>query len=276
MVAKGIFRRARGSRGASSGFSEYNSPNMQPDSLAATELRPAGMGEFSRITGVFFEPGKTFADIAARPRWLPPLALILIVSMAFMIVYSQRGGWLVMMQQQIANSPRTAQMTPEQRDQAIEMGVKYASLAAYVTPILIPVSFLIVAGVLTLITAGILSAPVKFSQVFAIVCYANLTGVVKGLLLLAVLLMKNISDFDIKNPFMSNPGYFMDPKTGSKFLYSLAGSVDLFSLWIVFLIAVGLKAAAGKKLSFGGAFFAVALPWAVWVLGAAALAGIFS
>jgi hypothetical protein len=132
------------------------------------------------------------------------------------------------------------------------------------------------AGVLTLITAGILSAPVRFAQVFAVVCYANLAGAIRGLLVTVVLLMKSITDFDIKNPMMSNPGYFMDPKTGSKFLYSLAGSIDLFSLWIIILIAIGLKAAAGKKLSFGGAFFAVALPWAVWVLGAAAIAGIFS
>jgi hypothetical protein len=41
------------------------------------------------------------------------------------------------------------------------------------------------------------------------------------------------------------------------------------------LIATGLKAAAGKKLSFGGAFFAVVLPWAVYVLCKSAMAGMF-
>ena len=50
----------------------------------------------------------------------------------------------------------------------------------------------------------------------------------------------------------------------------------LFSFWTILLIAVGLKAAAGKKLTFGGALFAVVLPWAVWVLGKSALAGLFS
>jgi hypothetical protein len=248
---------------------------MQPESFAATEPQPARMGEFSRITGVFFEPKKAFTDIAARPRWIVPVVLILLVSMVLMMIYTQRGGWRVMMEQQMASSSRTAQLSPEQRQQQIEIGVKYASLSAYITPILIPLSLLIMAGVLTGITAGILSAPVRFSQVFAIVCYANLVGVIRGLLVLVVLLMKNITDFDLRNPMMSNPGYFLDPKTSSKFLFSLAGALDLFSLWIMLLIAIGLKAAAGKKLSFGGAFFAVALPWAVWVLGAAALAGIF-
>jgi len=247
---------------------------MQPESALAIDPQPAGMGEFSRITGIFFEPGKSFADIAVRPRWIAPLLLIVLVSMAFMISYTQRGGWRVMMEQQMANSSRSTQMSPEQREQGIEIGVKYASLSAYVVPILVPVTFLIIAGVLTGITALILSAPVKFSQVFAIVCYANLPGVIRGILVLVVLQMKNITDFDLNNPLMFNPGYFMNPKESSKFLYSLATSLDLFSLWVILLTAVGLKAAAGKKLSFGGAFFAVALPWAVFVLCAAALKGI--
>jgi len=232
------------------------------------------MGEFSRIAGVFFEPKKAFADIGARPRWIVPVLLIALVSLCLTFMYSQRGGWRVMIEQQIANSSRQPQGTPEQQQQGIELGVKIASIMGYVIPVMIPVAFLIIAGVLTGITAGILSAPVRFIQVFAIVCYANLPGIIKAALTIAVMQMKTITDFDLNNPLMFNPGAFMDPKTSSKFLYSLATSLDLFSLWIMLLIAVGLKAAAGKKLSFGGAFFAVLLPWAVFVLGAAALKGL--
>jgi hypothetical protein len=52
--------------------------------------------------------------------------------------------------------------------------------------------------------------------------------------------------------------------------------LDLFTIWGILLTAVGLKAAAGKRLSFGGALFAVVLPWAVLVLLGATVAGIFS
>jgi hypothetical protein len=249
---------------------------MQPESAVAIEPQPQGMGEFSRIVAVFFEPKKAFADIAARPRWIVPVVLILLVSLTLTILYTQRGGWRVMMQQRMDESSRSAQMTAEQREQAIEMGAKYASISVYVTPVIITVMFLIVAGVLTGITAGILSAPVRFSQVFAIVCYANLVGIISGLLTIIVMQLKNLADFNLSNPLMFNPGAFMDPKTSSKFLYSVATSLDLFSFWIMILIATGLKAAAGKRLSFGGAFFAVALPWAVYVLGKSALAGVFS
>ena len=45
---------------------------------------------------------------------------------------------------------------------------------------------------------------------------------------------------------------------------------------MILLMAVGLKAAAGKKLTFGSALFAVVLPWAVYVLGKSAWAGFMS
>jgi hypothetical protein len=56
----------------------------------------------------------------------------------------------------------------------------------------------------------------------------------------------------------------------------VAMSFDLFTIWGILLTAVGLKAAAGNRLSFGGALFAVALPWAVLVLFGASMAGLFS
>ncbi len=254
---------------------EYNSSNMQPESASVTDPKPAGMGEFSRIAAVFFEPKKAFTDIAARPRWIVPVLLIAIVSMAISFLYSQRGGWRVMIEQQLANSTRQPQGTPEQQQQGVETGVKIASAIGYAIPLIVPVMFLIVAGVLTGIVALILSAPVRFSQVFAIVCYANLPGLVSGTLTIVVMQLKNVADFNLSNPLLFNPGAFMDPKTSSKFLYSLATSLDLFSFWVMLLMATGLKAAAGKKLSFGGAFFAVAMPWAVYVLGKSSLAGLF-
>jgi hypothetical protein len=248
---------------------------MQPESALAIDPQPPGMSEVSRIAAVFFEPKKAFTDIAARPRWIVPVLLLALVSMTISFLYSQRGGWRVMIEQQIANSTRQPQGTPEQQQQGIETGVKIASAIGYAIPLIIPVMFLIVAGVLTGIAALILSAPVRFSQVFSIVCYANLPGIVSGTLTIVVMQLKSVADFNLSNPLLFNPGAFMDPKTSSKFLYSLATSLDLFSFWVMLLMATGLKAAAGKKLSFGGAFFTVAMPWAVYVLGKSALAGLF-
>ena len=240
------------------------------------EPQPERMSEISRLTGVFFEPKKTFEDIARRPTWVAPLVLIIVCALATMFVFSQHVGWERFFRQQNETSPRMAQLTPEQRDQALAMQMKFASIGAVIPIVIIPISYLIISAVLLGIVAGIMSAPVKFRQVYAIMCYAGLTGVVSSILTLVVMFLKNPDQFNLQNPLAFNPAAFMDPATSSKFLYSLATSVDLFSIWTILLVATGLKAAAGKKLSFGGALFAVVLPWAVYVLGKSALAGAFS
>jgi hypothetical protein len=251
---------------------------MTPENAPAVEPEPAGMDEFSRLTGVFFEPGKTFADIAERPHFWVPLVLMIAASLAFTITISQRIGWDRVVRQQL--EPRMAQMSDQQREavsRTMDMQVKMASIFGYVGGILaVPISYLIVAGILLGIVRGIMSAPVRFKQVFAIMCYASLPGLIFTVLAIAVMFLKNPDEFNLQNPLVFNPGAFMDPQSPLKFLHSVANSLDLFTIWTILLVATGLKAAGGKKLSFGGALTAVALPWAILVLGRASLAGLFS
>jgi hypothetical protein len=253
----------------------YDIRDMTPEVVQPQEPDSAQMGAFSRITGVFFEPGKTFADIGRRPTWVAPVLLLILVTMAVTFTMGQKIGWEQMVRQQIESNPRTAQMTAEQREAAIAMQTRMGGFFAYLIPIFLPVYYLILSGVLLGITA-MMSAGLKFKQVFAVVTHANLPGVVSAVLMIVVMFLKNPSDFNFQNPLAFNPAAFMDPQTSSKFLYSLATSLDLFSFWIIFLLATGLHAAAGKKLSFGGAMTAVVAPWALWVLGKSALAGLFS
>ncbi len=246
---------------------------MTPETIPADVPPPTGMSEIARISGVFFEPKKAFTDIAARPRWIVPLLLVILCGFGVSMIYSQKGLMRIAAEQQMAKNPQIAQLPPDQREAAIDRGMKIGAIIAYCIPILIPVVFLIISLVLWGITAGILSAPVRFGQVFAVVCYAQLPGVLKAILTGAVAYMKSPADFNVQNPLLFNPGAFMDPQTSSKFLYAIASWFDLFTIWIILLIAVGLKAAAGKKLSFGGALFAVVLPWALIALVSASIAG---
>ena len=63
--------------------------------LLAPEIaaEPKPMGEFSRLQGVFFEPGRTFADIAQRPRWIVPLLIGILFSLGYIYAFSQHIGW---------------------------------------------------------------------------------------------------------------------------------------------------------------------------------------
>jgi len=250
---------------------------MTPENAPSVETQSGGMSELSRVAGIFFEPGKTYADIVARPTFLLPLLLMIVAGLASSYTISQKIGWERIFRHQAETSSRMQQMPADQREAAINMQIKIGSVGAYIGPVIaVPLVSLIEAALFLGIVAGIMSAPVRFKQVFAVVCWTGVVYLVTVVLTIVVIFVKNPDDFNMQNPLAFNPAAFMDADTSSKFLYSLASSIDLLSFWSIFLLATGLKAAAGKKLSFGGALFAVLLPWGVYVLGKSALAGVFS
>ena len=253
---------------------EYNPP-MTPQDAAAPSA-PAGMSEGARIVGVFFEPSKTFADIARRPTWLLPLVLGIVAAMALTAFYGQHIGWERIVRRQVETSSQAQQIPADQKEQRIAAGARLAPVIGYAAPVIFaPLYCLLAAGIFTGLVAGVMSAPVKFKQSLAVVTWAGLPNLIVAALSAVVVFLKNPDDVDVQNPLMFNVGAYMDAEHGSKFLHSMATSIDLFSFWVIFLMATGLKAAAGKKLSFGGALFAVVAPWAAYVLIKSALAGVF-
>jgi len=250
---------------------------MTPEPIREMEPAPKGMGEASRIAGIFFEPGKTFEDVARRPTWVVPMLLLMLAALGFSYSLGSRIGWSRVVDQQM--EPALAKATPEQRaamEQRIPVQKKFAPVAGYGFALVGPIlSGLIVAGVLTGIVGGILGAGIRFKQVLAIYFYSGMPAILWTLLAIGMMFLKAPDDFVLRNPLAFNIGAFLDPAAGSKFVYSLATSFDVFTFWRIFLIAVGLKTAAGKKLSMGGAFAAVFLPWLAMAMIGAGFAGLF-
>ncbi len=240
------------------------------------------MGEFSRLTGVFFEPAKTFADIAERPRWFVPLLLIVLAVIAFNLTYGQRVGWDRFAQQQLENNPtmqrQMERATPEQREQSLRLQARIIyPLSYYVGPVFgMPLAFLFSALILWGMASGLMSAGVRYKQIFAIICYASLTTIVMKILAVVVVFLKSPEDINFMNPLAFNPGAFMDMKTANKLLYTVGTGLDVFAIWALILEAIGLKQAAGKRLSSGGAAVAVFVPYFLILLFFGAIAAAFS
>src|SRR5580698_8539401 len=109
----------------------YNLPNMTPENVAAVEPEPSGMGEISRLVGVFFEPAKTFRDIAQRPSWIVPMILVILAVIGVTTTMSQRIGWERIFRHQNEANTRLQQMPPEQREQTLAMQMKFAAVGGY-------------------------------------------------------------------------------------------------------------------------------------------------
>lgn len=246
---------------------------MTPEASSDNAAPP--LGEVGRITGVFIDPKKAFADIAARPGWIVPIVLLVVAYLAFMYCFTTHVGWEHSMRQAMETNTRLQQMDPQQREAALQMQLKFAPIGAYVVgPIAIVVVALIMAGVL-LMVCKMMGASIGFKQMFGISAYAMLPGLISSLLAIIVIFIKNPEDFNLQNPLAFNLGAFLEPPPNSaKALYSLATSIDLFSFWTIMLLAVGISVAA-KKFPFSKALVAVVVPWVVLVLVKAGWASLF-
>ena len=80
----------------------------------------------------------------------------------------------------------------------------------------------------------------------------------KALLAIVSLLAgANPESFNFQNPVATNPGYFMDP-VASPMLFRLASALDVITIWILVLNAIGFAAVSKLKR---GTTFAVVFGW---------------
>lgn len=224
------------------------------------------MGELARLTGVVWSPGTAFQDIAARPRWWPPLVILVLASLVFMATFNQRVGWERFFRQQAETNSRMQNLPADQREQTVAAQIRYGPTFAYIGAVLaLPIMALVTAGVFLLLFRTVFGAELVFRQTLAIVCYSwvpLLFGTAMGL---AVMLLKNPEDFDLNYPTLTNIGAFLEQSSTPKWLLSLGTSIDVFSLWTIVLLATGFQAAT-RKISWGSSFGCVLGTWVVYVL----------
>ncbi len=234
------------------------------------------MGELGRLGGVLFDPKLAFADIAARPvRWWVPLLLLSVITIGFVLLFSQRVGWERFFRQQFQQNPRTREMPAEQREQIMRQQV---AVTKWVAPIIVPIQF----GVLTLVVAGaflfvfniVAGNQLTFRQVFAVTSYSWLPYAVAILLGTGLMYVQSPEEFDLQNPVFSNLGVFFDP-VESPVLFALTKSIDVFVIWGLLLLATGFSA-AGRRLSWGKAFTWVVITWVLFVAGRVGWAALWS
>jgi len=186
--------------------------------------------------------------------------------LAFGYLYSvgHQIGWERVARQQLESNPRFLETPAEQREQGVQITMKILTVVSYVSPVVVVIFTLIMAGVLMLVFNAMLGARLRFVQVFAVVAYAGLARAIESILSIVMVYVKNPDQFDFQHPLAFNLGAFL-PEGSSKALLALASSIDLFTIWSIALLAIGLSKAAGK-MTFGKALAGVAIPWGLLVM----------
>ena len=240
-----------------------------PAPEAATPVSPIG-----RIIGVFTAPKQTFTSIAEKPSWVAPMLLMMILAIVVGGLLNSKMNWAQYIRHKAEENPRFEQLSEEKKDEAVAGQVKFwAGFSYCVGAVAIPISVLIFAGIY-LVSFNLMSgAGLRYGQSFAITTHAFLPSAVTSILALIILPLKTYGDVDPENIVATSLKAYL-PETAPKPLLALGGSLELFWIWCLVLIAIGFSAANPRKVKPGAAFGIVFGLWAVWILAKVAWAAI--
>ncbi len=248
-------------------------PVVLPDSY---DTQPP-LSEVQRVTDTFFAPSRTFADIRRNRSWWLPFLLLVVFGYAFSFSLVQRLG-----PAGIADSALRAdakkydkfkELPAEQQAMQRTMIGKVTTYSLYSFPLLQLVFLAFSALLLWVGFNFILGGSSTWPQMFAVAAFASLPGLLRAVLGVIMLYVGDLDSFNLQDPAGTNPGYYLG-STAAPWLHSFLGSFDVFTLWVLFLSALGAAIVARVKKSTG--YTLVFGVWFVYVLVKTGVAAAFS
>jgi Yip1 domain len=253
-------------------------PEVQSMPVATPEAY--GLSQLQRVTNTFTAPSRTFEDIKRGNRsWWLPFVIMALASYILFAAITFKVGWAQVAENSIHLNPkseeRLAQAPPAQREMSMKW-TEYGMEGGFAAnPILLLIIAVIIAVVLWGTINFVFGGKATFGSVFAVWMFAALPGVIKSLLGAVVLFAGAAPEtFNLNNFAPTSVGAFLNPLETNAALYKLATSMDITTIWYLFLMGMGLAIVAGVKRTSG--YIAVFGWWALIVLLGVGTAAAFS
>lgn len=246
-------------------------PNPATQERAA-EPDAQSMSTPETLANIFFEPGRTFEALRARPRFLVATVVAIVAFMAFYFTYIQRIGYEQMVDAEIEVARKSNPDAKEEQLAAgaqLQKGAVVKQIRLWSPAVAIAVVFAAGAG-LYLLGASLMGGAMSYKQALAVWVYSSLPPVILATLLNFVLLFlkppedaAEIAQATQKGLVRANFGALIDG-TAHPLLATALGSIDLLAFYGLFLAALGLQKVG--KLKSGPAWTIVLALWGVRVI----------
>ncbi len=232
------------------------------DAPTAVEQKPPEKASLlDDFMDIFYAPSSVFARRASSNVWIPLLIITVLLGVIFI---ANRDLIDPIMEAEfaraMAKNSSAARMTPEQVEAARKFSGMFATAGAFVgTPIV-----LLFLGIVIWIVGKFFDAKQTLNAALIVATFSYVPRVVEGIVNRVQGLIIDPSSLNSRYSLTLGVGRFLDPDTTSPILLGLAGRIDVFTIWITVLIAIGL--AVTGKISRGRAAIAAAIVWLVGAL----------
>jgi hypothetical protein len=240
-------------------------PSAAPVPPAPAQPGSSG-GFFQNLIDLYFAPSQAFARIVQQPAFVLPLIGHIVLACAFTGIWLNKMDAREFMKTQLEESGRMDKIPADQREAILANAGNQMKIFAWPGAVLAPpIMLLVVGGTLMFIYRFFYSSEVNFKQSVAIVAWEMFAvALVSTPLILLVFQLKGDWNLNPQEILQANLGLLVDKATTAKPLWALLTSFDLFTLWMVFLLAAGFGVASKKTT--GSAIWGVAVPWLLIVL----------
>jgi hypothetical protein len=223
-------------------------------------VAPVPQGLVARFFGVITSPRATFASVVAHPKWLGMLALtVVIVGVCTVLPMTTEAGREALLETQVRQMESFGRTVNDQMYESMRgmIGIAPYTTAAGIL-VMVPLIGAMLAGILFAVFNAAMGGTATFKQVFTVVVHA---GAISAL---GQLFTGPLNYFRGSMASATNLGVLLPMLPEGSFVARLAGMVDLFMIWWVFVLAVGLAVLYRRRtqpiaLSLYGVYGVIAL-----------------
>jgi hypothetical protein len=207
-----------------------------PTTPIETGASSAPKGLAARFIGIITSPRDTYAAIVAHPKWFGMLALTTVaVAVLTAAPMTTKAGQEAALETQVSQMEAFGVDVNDEMYARMEQGM---GRAAYTTAagvlIAAPLMAAIIAGILFAVFNAAMGGEASFKQVFAVVIHAGVISVLAQVFTAPVNLARGTMGS------ATNLGVLLPIVDEASFVGRLLGLVDLFMIWYVIVLSIGL------------------------------------
>lgn len=237
--------------------------DMNVGGNSAAEVKD--MNLLSRIIGVFISPVATFNAIAAKPKWLAPGIILILISLGTTYLLSPIIS--AEQKEKAVEQMEKRGMGQEQIDDAMEKSEQIMKISLYPTVVITAIIMFVITAAIWLFFGNVmLGGKAKFEQLLGVVVYRAFIPTVG--MLIKVPLMISQKTMNVHFSLAT----FMPDSAQDTFLYKLLAQFELFNIWAIIALCIGVAVCA--KLPIKKVWPLVAIIYVIWFLVTAGLSGL--
>jgi hypothetical protein len=251
-----------------------NDPNVTPAAAPSPEAAPAATpGLLARFFGVITSPRATYDAVARNPKWLGMAVLVLLVTLVPTTVFQSTAvGRQAALDQAVRATEAfgvtvTDQMYDQMAKSTLDPPLWRTALGLVAGFVFLPAVWAAIAGLLYGLMT-VMGGNARFKQVYAILVHSSVISAIGTLFATPIMYLRESSTG------VTNLAVFFPMLKEGSFLARLFGMVDLFMVWWVLSLSIGLAVLYRRKTT--GVAIVLFSIYAVIALAIAAIFGLRS